>query len=143
MIEHWIYRHSEDIRIQWGEYLCSGVDFIEKVYSVEDVLSIDKHDMDLDFLDQCDGYVQNYIYKHGSFPQPIIVAVDPGHINHPMDPGKMKSPKQLIEGNTRLKVFRALNEKKHTLEKRHMVWEMSFSPDLVSPIFYDNQSHVP
>ncbi|EGQ8541112.1 hypothetical protein [Vibrio parahaemolyticus] len=134
VIEQWVYRHWDDFKAWidlkphlWSYELCE--------FTNEEIMGIGHVD---DWIEQLDAegveyvtglprsqaFVGNYMTNSGSFPEPIIVAKDSGHVVHPKSFGEnMVAPLQLIEGHSRLACIRGMITVNHeSLKEIHSVW---------------------
>lgn len=140
VIENWIHRHNPQFINDWPALNPSSWRFNLREMSSSQIMAIQHLDGELEhwdyignkFLETKDEnqYLARYMAKHGTFPCPIIVAVNAQGVLHPKSrPGEfMKTPMQLIEGHRRLGFLREMIRRNWPyLTPFHKVWEMSFS----------------
>ena len=139
VIEQWCYRHNEIFIESWEKYHPENWTFELVDFVNNEIMQIDHLDGELDHYDYVGekfisqpstrGFLANYMLENGTFPQPIIVAVDGGNIEHPRShPGEhMKEPYHLIEGHNRLGILRTMIRKKIETSQSHKIWLMRFN----------------
>jgi hypothetical protein len=139
VIDQWCYRHNDIFIKSWSGYKPENWDFELVKLDCNQIFEIEHLDGELDHYDYVGDefikhpykrdFVANYMLEHGTFPQPIIVAVDAGELEHPKSlPGEcMKEPYQLIEGHRRLGLLRAMINSGVATAKSHKVWLMKFN----------------
>lgn len=139
VIEQWCYRHNEIFIESWSGYQPENWSFELIEFDNDEIFEIEHLDGELDHYDYVGNefiqhpykrdYVANYMLEHGTFPQPIIVAIDGGEFEHPRShPGEyMKEPYHLIEGHTRLGMLRAMINGGLDPTGSHEVWLMKFN----------------
>jgi hypothetical protein len=110
-------------------------DFELKNFSSDQIMAIDHvgkwiEELDAEGVEYVGGFPRSqtglakYMLEHGTFPVPIIVAENSGHVVHPRsNREKMKVPFQLIEGHCRLACIRGMIAHKHpSTRNSHPVW---------------------
>lgn len=141
IIEQWCYRHNEVFVKSWQSYSPEKWSFRLETFSNKEILKIEHLDGELENWEatginllkkhHASNWLCNYMLTNGTFPEPIIVAMDGGKLKHPKSlPGEfMKEPYQLIEGHRRLGILRAMlhNEELKVMEL-HKVWLLMFNP---------------
>ena len=145
--KQWPFRHR-DARNAWfcGQYDIEKWSFSLGEFSNPEILKIkhiDKQRMEeLDKVIKCNltdprrnqskTWLEQFLFENGTFPVPIIVAVDAGRLSHPLQLGfpneTMSEPTQLIEGNRRLGNLRYMIKSNNpNLKEKHQVWVMKFN----------------
>lgn len=134
VLEEWIYRHNEDFKSTWEGYYPHTWLYDLKHFNNAQILSIGHAVSMDDLLDRSENYYRNhknvtdwagrYILQYGTFPSPIIVAKNCGHIAYPYSGGKMMhEPFQLIEGHRRLSCLISMIKSGNNItQKQHAVW---------------------
>lgn len=135
VVEDWIYRHWRDFEDHWSALKPHLWTYETTTFSNAEILSIDHvgtwiQKLDAEGVEYVTGArrsttrLAQYMLTNGSFPVPIIVAQDAGHVVHPRNGGElMKEPFQLIEGHCRLACLRGMINSKHpNLGTNHKVW---------------------
>lgn len=135
IVEDWIYRHWRDFSNHWADLEPHNWSYERKIFSNVEILKIDHiatwiRELDAEGVE----YVSNaprsksrmaqFILANGTFPVPILVARNAGHVTHPRSAKEpMKEPLQLIEGHCRLACLRGMiNSNHHNLGAEHDVW---------------------
>ncbi len=135
VVEDWIYRHWGDFSDYWIDLEPHNWIYESKRFSSADILKIDHISTWIRELD-AEGveYVSNaprsrtrmaqFILTNGTFPVPILVAKNAGHVIHPRSAKEpMKEPLQLIEGHCRLACLRGMINSNHpNLAVEHESW---------------------
>jgi len=135
VVEDWIYRHWRDFSHHWIALEPHTWQYVRKRFTSADILEIDHISTWISELD-AEGveYVSNaprsgtrmaqFMLTNGTFPVPILVAENAGHIVHPRSAKEpMKEPFQLIEGHCRLACLRGMINASHPkLGQEHEVW---------------------
>lgn len=135
VVEDWIYRHWMDFENHWVALKPHQWLYQKTELSNDEILSIDHFGTWIKELD-CEGveYVSGaprsntrlarFMLEHGTFPVPILVAKDSGHVIHPRSNSEaMREPLQLIEGHSRLACLRGMIQVQHpALASKHEVW---------------------
>jgi hypothetical protein len=140
VIEQWIHRHNPQFIEEWVGLSPEKWKFELVEMSNEEIYSIQHLDGELKhwdyvgdkilFSDDRYQWLAIYIRENGTFPEPIICAVNAGHIHHPRGrkDEMMMEPYQLIEGHRRIGLIRAMIRKSvATLKSHHKVWLLDFS----------------
>ena len=135
IVKDWIYRHWSDFREHWIRLAPHTWHYESVTIPSSEILAIDHIGTWIPELD-AEGveYVSDaprsrtrmaqYMLKNGTFPVPILVARNAGHVVHPRSAKElMKEPLQLIEGHCRLACIRGMINAKHPqLAAEHSVW---------------------
>lgn len=139
VIEQWCYRHNDQFIESWSSYNPEKWSFELVRFDNDMVYEIGHLKNELNHYDHVGrqyikyehtrDFVGTYMLNYGTFPQPIIVAVDGGKLEHPRSrPGElMKEPYHLIEGHRRLGMLREMIRQGQQVSKVHPVWLMSFN----------------
>lgn len=135
VVEHWIYRHWRCFEERWVSLAPHTWSFRMVVFSNEEIMAIDHvlswiADLDAEGVEYVSGAPRSrsplaqFMLANGTFPVPIIVAEDAGHVVAPRSGGRpMKTPLQLIEGHARLACIRGMINSRHPgLQSSHHVW---------------------
>jgi len=135
VVEDWIYRHWRDFSNHWIESAPHLWVYRLEPFSNEQILAIDHfgnwiRDLDAEGVEYVTGKPRSqanfaqYMLSNGTFPVPILVAKNAGHVVHPRSGGiSMKEPYQLIEGHCRLACIRGMIHSRHrALAPSHEVW---------------------
>jgi hypothetical protein len=141
VVKDWIYRHWRDFQEHWEALRPEAWLWERRTYTTEEVMSVDHigtwiRELDAEGVEfvgtapRSQTRLAQYMRSHGTFPVPIIVARNSGHVTHPRSADeKMKQPLQLIEGHSRLACLRGLvNSGWPTLATGHLVWEARIPP---------------
>lgn len=116
IVEDWIYRHWSCFKNHWIKLEPHRWEFELSVFSNEQILAIDHvgswiQELDAEGVEYVGNFPRSktrlakYMIESGTFPVPIIVAMNAGHVIHPRSHHeRMKSPFQLIEGHADLPV---------------------------------------
>jgi hypothetical protein len=133
--EDWIHRHWRDFHEYWEPLQPHRWRFSLQRFSNERILSVDHvlewiPELDAEGVEYVNGAERSragfaqFMLAQGTFPVPILVAENAGHIVHPRGFGeKMKQPFQLIEGHCRLACIRGMIQSRHKrLQEQHEVW---------------------
>lgn len=138
VVEDWIYRHWICFKDRW--IALEPHKWIYKLAKLtsDEILAIDHvltwiPDLDAEGVEFVTGAPRSksrlgqFMLTNGTFPVPIIVAENAGHVMCPCSGGEfMKVPLQLIEGHTRLACIRGMINSQHpTLKPEHEVWLVS------------------
>ena len=138
VIRDWIYRHWGEFNHHWSHLHPHTWSYELEQFSNDEILSIDHISNWMANLD-AEGieYVSDtprsktdlaqYMLNNGTFPIPILVAKNAGHVIYPHGGGEhMKDPLQLIEGHSRLACIRGMIHSNHAnLKQQHDVWLVS------------------
>ncbi|WP_414430932.1 hypothetical protein ACMG4M_05955 [Alcanivorax sp. IL3] len=139
VIEQWIYRHNDTFIDLWSGYEPENWGFELVQFDNDEVFEIMHLEGELEQYDYVGeefikqpykrGYLADYMLENGTFPQPIIVAIDAGDLEHPRShPGEyMEEPYQLIEGHRRLGLLRTMINNGLETTNFHEVWLMHFN----------------
>ncbi len=135
VVEDWIYRHWYCFRDDWMKLHPHNWSYRLVDFSNEQILAIDHvgewiQELDAEGVEYVGGFPRSetrlarYMLEFGTFPVPIIVAENAGHVIHPRsNHERMKVPFQLIEGHCRLACVRGMITHKHpSTLSRHKVW---------------------
>ncbi|MDF1641549.1 hypothetical protein [Thalassolituus oleivorans] len=140
VIEDWVYRHNEFFIKDWSGYNLENWQFELVEFTNKDLLSVQHLPGE---IEKCDHTGENiiktlgsslenelgrYICDNGTFPVPIIVALNAIEILHPksFEDEYMATPYQLIEGHRRLGTIRAmLRNGNYDVADLHEVWLIS------------------
>jgi hypothetical protein len=135
VIQDWIYRHWPQFNEYWSALRPHTWSYKRVQFSADELLTIENVsplmlELDAESLEYEQGGVRSetpladYMFANGTFPMPIIVAENAGHVVHPRGDGEqMKVPFQLIEGHSRLACIRSMIRSGYpTLQPQHDVW---------------------
>lgn len=135
IVRDWVYRHWRCFSERWIELAPHTWRFELAEFSNDEILAIDHvgtwiADLDAEGVEYVGDFPRartrlgQYMLTHGTFPVPIIVAKDAGHVELPRSDGKrMRTPLQLIEGHARLACLRGMIHAGHPrLQASHAVW---------------------
>lgn len=141
IVEHWIHRHWQDFQDwivlkphTWKFELCE--------FDNAEALKVD-HFGDwpetfngwgrelVELEPRSETWLGQYMLENGTFPEPIIVAKNCGHVVHPkgFKDDYMKEPYHLIEGHFRISyLWGMIQANYHSLKGKHQVWLISIPP---------------
>ena len=135
IVQDWIHRHWRDFRDHWIDLDPHTWRYQSELFSNTDILTIDHigtwiPELDAEGAEYVSGAPRSktrmarYMLQHGTFPVPILVARNSGHIVHPRSAREpMKEPFQLLEGHCRLACLRGMINSDHAhLAVQHHVW---------------------
>ena len=135
VVQDWIYRHWADFRRDWIAMRPQEWTYALTRFATEQILTIDHigawiPELDAEGLEfagtapRSRTRLAQYMRANGTFPVPIIVAANAGHMVHPRSGGEqMKAPYQLIEGHSRLACIRGMiHASWPTLASSHELW---------------------
>lgn len=135
VVQDWIYRHWRDFSNYWITLEPHHWSFESVTFSNFEVLGIDHISTWIKELDaegveyvgdtpRSKSRLAQYMLNNGTFPIPILVAKNAGHVIHPRSAkDRMKAPLQLIEGHCRLACMRGMiNSNYPNLAAEHIVW---------------------
>jgi hypothetical protein len=135
VVEDWIYRHWSDFEDRWIPLEPHKWAYQLSTFTNDDILAIDHvltwiPELDAEGIEfvtgapRSQGRLGQFMLANGTFPMPIMVAQDAGHIVCPRSGGAyMKAPLQLVEGHTRLACLRGMINSRHpNLKSEHPVW---------------------
>ena len=140
VIRQWIFEHNDCFLDKWAHYDLKNWRFSKVVFQREQLAEIDHFSDERKFyLELGKKWLQNngvlngwievevtlYMLKNGTFPAPIIVGVNGGHLRHPKSRGEeyMRTPYQILEGHSRWATAIASLEMNLTiLNDEHDVW---------------------
>jgi hypothetical protein len=135
VVQDWVHRHWRDFKQHWIDLAPHTWRYDSEVFSNAEILSIDHiatwiPELDAEGVEYVSGAprgqtrMAQYMLNHGTFPVPILVARNAGHVVHPRSAREpMKEPLQLIEGHCRLACLRGMiNANYPSLALRHRVW---------------------
>jgi hypothetical protein len=141
VVEDWIHRHWSDFHRDWiklrpQDWIFELSDFTStQIHSIDHIRTwIPELDAEgVEFVGNAPRSrtrLAQYMLANGTFPVPIIVAKNAGHIIHPRSGGEhMKEPYQLIEGHSRLACIRGMINAQHPrLVATHNVWVVTIPP---------------
>lgn len=139
VIEHWVYRHNLQFLDMWAPLRPELWTFSLQEMTNEEIMSVQHLDGELEHYDSVGRKLlgttdphqklAQYMSMNGTYPVPIIVALNAEGIQHPKgrEGELMKTPLQLIEGHRRLGLLREMNRRSWpTLKSKHEVWTLSF-----------------
>lgn len=142
VVEDWVYRHWQDFKNHWAAMQPHQWGFERASFSNSEILSIDHigtwiSELDAEGVEYVTGKPRSrtklaqHMLANGTFPVPIIVARNAGHVQHPRSGGeRMKEPYQLIEGHCRLACLRGMINAAHpNLAPTHEVWVVTIPQD--------------
>jgi len=139
VIRQWAYDHNSVFLEKWSEYDLTNWQFSLVNFSKDDLSKIDHFSNERkEYIEKGIYWLENngqseledidvvtYMIKHGTFPCPIIVGINGGHLIHPKSrPGEMMvEPYQILEGHTRWATALAFLEKQPSgLLEKHEIW---------------------
>lgn len=135
VVQDWIYRHWSCFNSYWAATKPHLWAYRLEAFTNAKILTIQHPEGWTQSLeDESAEYVAGkprshapfakYLLTNGTFPLPILVAEDAGHVRHPRLRGEvMKEPYQIIEGHRRLICIRGMINSKHpALKGEHSVW---------------------
>lgn len=135
VVQDWIYRHWPLFNQYWSALRPHTWSYTLAQLSSDEIVTIDHvstwmQELDAEGIEYQDGGLRSetplaeYMHSNGTFPMPIIVAQNAGHVAHPRGGGElMKTPLQLIEGHSRLACIRNMIQSEHpNLQSHHDVW---------------------
>ena len=135
VVEDWVHRHWRDFRNHWVDLEPHMWRYELELFSCGDILRIDHigtwiRELDAEGVEYVSGAPRSqtrmaqFMLKNGTYPVPILVAKDAGHVVHPRSAREpMKAPLQLIEGHCRLACLRGMINSSHpNLAREHAVW---------------------
>jgi hypothetical protein len=135
IVEDWIYRHWRDFNNHWIKLEPHKWTFQCLNFSNLEIRSIDHIGTWIPELDaegvefvseapRSKTRLARYMLSNGTFPVPILVAKNAGHVMHPRSAREpMKDPYQLIEGHSRLACLRGMINANHpALASQHQIW---------------------
>lgn len=138
IVKDWIYRHWRCFKDRWIPLSPHAWTYELSVFTGEQILAIDHvlnwiPDLDAEGAEYVNGAPRSkgrlgqFMLANGTFPVPIIVARNAGHVVCPRSGGvNMKTPLQLIEGHARLACIRGMLHSGHpNLKTEHQVWLVS------------------
>ena len=139
VVRQWAYEHNAIFLEKWSKYDLVNWRFSLVNFSKDNLSKIDH------FPDEREQYLAKgkcwletqghaefgevnvaiYMIRHGTFPRPIIVGTNGGHLEHPKSrPGEMMvEPYQILEGHTRWAMVLAfLEQQPASLLESHEIW---------------------
>lgn len=138
VVEDWIYRHWADFRAHWASLRPHEWTFVKAQFLNHQIREIDHigtwiAELDAEGVEYVTGAPRSrtrlaqFMLSSGTYPVPIIVARDAGHVIHPRSNSEpMKHQYQLIEGHCRLACLRGMINAEHpNLADVHEVWLVS------------------
>lgn len=135
VVEDWVYRHWHCFRSRWIGLAPHKWTYRSVLFSSAQIMTIDHvlswiPELDAEGVEFVTGAPRSktrlgqFMLANGTFPVPIVVAENAGHIICPRSGNaRMKEPLQLIEGHTRLACLRGMiNSQFPSLQTHHQVW---------------------
>lgn len=135
VVEDWVYRHWHDFNSHWAKLKPHQWLFSKTEFNNDQILAVDHigtwiSELDAEGVEYVTGFPRSrsrlaqYMLSSGTYPVPIIVAKNAGHVLHPRSNREpMKQPYQLIEGHCRLACLRGMINANHAaLAPMHEVW---------------------
>jgi len=136
IVEQLVYRHWSDFEEDWIPLDPHGWEYELRTFTNGEILQVDHigdwvQRFDAEGKEYVEGkprsetWLAKHMLSEGTFPAPIIVAEDCGHIRHPKgwDTDYFKEPYQLIEGHCRMGCIRGMINSSHKkLKNEHQVW---------------------
>jgi hypothetical protein len=143
VVQDWIHRHWQDFKNHWVGLEPHKWTFSKSRFSNEQILAIGHigtwiPELDAEGVEFVSGAPRSrtrlaqFMLSTGSYPVPILVAKNAGHVIHPRSNREpMKQPYQLIEGHSRLACLRGMINACHpNLANSHEVWLAEIPADL-------------